>query len=123
MRDVAWRRAAGGRVTWRRGVASGGVRRAEARPPPGSPPVLTRGREGGFAERCTRSLGAHILSGAVLEPHALNELLPNWKSLNVRFPALPFVSRFCGDADSATAVQGAREACGHAAYSRPSAPK
>jgi electron-transferring-flavoprotein dehydrogenase len=25
--------------------------------------------------------GAHILSGAVMDPHALNELLPNWKEL------------------------------------------
>jgi len=27
-------------------------------------------------------VGAHILSGAILEPRALNELLPNWKNLN-----------------------------------------
>ena len=27
-------------------------------------------------------VGAHILSGAVLEPRALNELFPNWKELN-----------------------------------------
>ena len=26
-------------------------------------------------------IGAHILSGAVLEPRALNELLPDWKAL------------------------------------------
>src|SRR6476646_3498570 len=26
-------------------------------------------------------LGAHILSGAVMDPRALNELLPNWKEL------------------------------------------
>ena len=26
-------------------------------------------------------VGAHILSGAVLEPRALNELLPNWSEL------------------------------------------
>ncbi|MFC7453204.1 FAD-dependent oxidoreductase, partial [Insolitispirillum peregrinum] len=26
-------------------------------------------------------VGAHILSGAVLEPRALNELLPDWKEL------------------------------------------
>ena len=26
-------------------------------------------------------VGAHILSGAVIEPRALNELLPNWKEL------------------------------------------
>ncbi|MCG8356006.1 MAG: FAD-dependent oxidoreductase, partial [Kiloniellales bacterium] len=26
-------------------------------------------------------VGAHILSGAVLEPRALNELLPDWKDL------------------------------------------
>ena len=24
-------------------------------------------------------MGAHILSGAVLEPRALNELIPDWK--------------------------------------------
>lgn len=27
-------------------------------------------------------VGAHVLSGAVLDPKALNELLPNWKELN-----------------------------------------
>lgn len=27
-------------------------------------------------------VGAHILSGAILEPRALDELLPNWKALN-----------------------------------------
>src|SRR6185295_20012372 len=26
-----------------------------------------------------RDVGAHILSGAVLDPHALNELIPNWQ--------------------------------------------
>ena len=26
-------------------------------------------------------VGAHILSGAVMDPRALNELLPNWKEL------------------------------------------
>jgi electron-transferring-flavoprotein dehydrogenase len=26
-------------------------------------------------------VGAHILSGAVLEPRALNELIPDWKEL------------------------------------------
>ena len=26
-------------------------------------------------------LGAHILSGAVMDPRALNELFPNWKEL------------------------------------------
>ena len=26
-------------------------------------------------------IGAHILSGAVLDPRALNELLPNWQDL------------------------------------------
>ena len=28
-------------------------------------------------------IGGHILSGAVLEPRALNELLPDWKELAV----------------------------------------
>ena len=27
-------------------------------------------------------IGAHILGGAVLEPSALNELIPNWADLN-----------------------------------------
>ena len=27
-------------------------------------------------------VGAHILSGAALDPRALNELLPNWRELN-----------------------------------------
>jgi len=27
-------------------------------------------------------VGAHILSGAILEPRALNELFPNWKDMN-----------------------------------------
>ena len=26
--------------------------------------------------------GAHILSGAVMDPIAINELLPNWKAIN-----------------------------------------
>ncbi len=29
------------------------------------------------------NIGAHILSGAVIEPRSLNELLPNWKELGV----------------------------------------
>lgn len=28
------------------------------------------------------AIGAHILSGAVLEPRALNELLPDWQNQN-----------------------------------------
>ena len=27
-------------------------------------------------------VGAHILSGAILEPNSLDELLPNWRKLN-----------------------------------------
>ena len=27
-------------------------------------------------------VGAHILSGAILEPGSLNQLIPNWKELN-----------------------------------------
>lgn len=34
-----------------------------------------------------KEIGAHILSGAVLEPHALNELLPDWHTLS---PPPPF---------------------------------
>ncbi|MFO6135038.1 NAD(P)/FAD-dependent oxidoreductase, partial [Pseudomonas aeruginosa] len=30
-------------------------------------------------------VGAHILSGAVFEPRALNELFPDWKELGARF--------------------------------------
>jgi len=29
------------------------------------------------------SIGAHILSGNILEPQALEELFPNWKELDV----------------------------------------
>ena len=29
------------------------------------------------------NLGAHILSGCVLDPKSLNELFPNWKELGV----------------------------------------
>ena len=28
-------------------------------------------------------VGAHILSGAILDPVALNELIPDWKSLDL----------------------------------------
>lgn len=37
-------------------------------------------------------VGAHILSGAVFEPRALNELIPNWQSLNA-----PVVTRATQD--------------------------
>ncbi len=37
-------------------------------------------------------VGAHILSGAVLEPHALNELFPNWKEMDA-----PVRTRVKGD--------------------------
>jgi electron-transferring-flavoprotein dehydrogenase len=37
-------------------------------------------------------VGAHILSGAVLEPHALNELFPNWKEMDA-----PVKTRVKGD--------------------------
>lgn len=30
-------------------------------------------------------IGAHILSGAVLDPHALNELLPDWRGAHIPF--------------------------------------
>ena len=30
-------------------------------------------------------VGAHILSGAVFEPTALNELIPDWQSLQLKF--------------------------------------
>lgn len=33
--------------------------------------------------------GAHILSGAVLEPRALNELIPDWKEKGVHFGFCP----------------------------------
>jgi electron-transferring-flavoprotein dehydrogenase len=32
---------------------------------------------------CDLIPGAHTLSGAILEPRALNELIPNWKELGV----------------------------------------
>jgi electron-transferring-flavoprotein dehydrogenase len=37
-------------------------------------------------------VGAHILSGAVLEPHALNELFPNWEEMGA-----PIKTRVTGD--------------------------
>jgi electron-transferring-flavoprotein dehydrogenase len=37
-------------------------------------------------------VGAHILSGAVLEPHALNELFPNWQEMGA-----PLKTRVTGD--------------------------
>ena len=43
------------------------------------------------------SAGAHILSGAVIEPRALNELLPNWKERDdhpLKQPALSSSMRF-----------------------------
>jgi electron-transferring-flavoprotein dehydrogenase len=41
---------------------------------------LEKGGEiGKYYPSFTNFLGAHILSGAVLEPRALNELIPDWK--------------------------------------------
>lgn len=41
----------------------------------------------GFVSVCIvekgAEIGSHLLSGAILEPRALNELFPNWKELNV----------------------------------------
>lgn len=37
-------------------------------------------------------IGAHILSGAVFEPHALNELIPHWQTLDV-----PIKTKVCTD--------------------------
>ncbi|MSO90169.1 MAG: electron transfer flavoprotein-ubiquinone oxidoreductase [Acetobacteraceae bacterium] len=39
-------------------------------------------------------IGAHILSGAVLEPRALNELLPDWKALGAPLDTPARVDRF-----------------------------
>jgi electron-transferring-flavoprotein dehydrogenase len=39
-------------------------------------------------------IGAHILSGAVMDPRALNELLPNWKELNAPLNAPVSEDRF-----------------------------
>jgi heterodisulfide reductase subunit A-like polyferredoxin len=36
-------------------------------------------------------IGSHILSGNVFEPHALNELFPNWKEVTMGVD----VNRFC----------------------------
>ena len=33
-------------------------------------------------------IGAHTLSGACIEPHALNELIPDWKEKGVSIPLL-----------------------------------
>ena len=51
-------------------------------------------------------IGAHILSGAVMDPRALNELLPNWKELGAplrtrRSPKIAFCSYGKLDAQSA----------------------
>ena len=39
-------------------------------------------------------VGAHILSGAVMDPRALNELLPNWKALDAPLNTLVSEDRF-----------------------------
>ena len=39
-------------------------------------------------------VGAHILSGAVMDPRALNELIPNWKELNAPLNAPVSEDRF-----------------------------
>ncbi len=39
-------------------------------------------------------VGAHILSGAVMDPRALNELLPNWKELDAPLNTLVSEDRF-----------------------------
>ncbi|HTD90725.1 MAG TPA: NAD(P)/FAD-dependent oxidoreductase, partial [Burkholderiales bacterium] len=39
-------------------------------------------------------VGAHILSGAVMDPRALNELLPNWKELDAPLNTLVTEDRF-----------------------------
>lgn len=44
-----------------------------------------------------RNIGAHILSGAVIEPRALNELIPNWRDREghpLKQPALSSSMRF-----------------------------
>lgn len=53
-------------------------------------------------------VGAHILSGAVFEPRALDELIPNWKELNA--PVTTEVSKdeisLLKSAEKATAIPG-----------------
>src|SRR5215212_6254873 len=39
-------------------------------------------------------VGAHILSGAVMDPRALNELFPNWQELNAPLNAPVTEDRF-----------------------------
>ena len=39
-------------------------------------------------------IGAHLLSGAVFEPRALNELIPDWKKKAPRSRALPHMTNF-----------------------------
>jgi electron-transferring-flavoprotein dehydrogenase len=40
-------------------------------------------------------IGAHILSGNVFEPRALNELFPNWKELGVSlFNSLIYIYKY-----------------------------
>ena len=69
---------------------SDGVRRRHRRRRPGGPrggdpPEAARRRAGSARSRvCVlekgSEVGAHILSGAVIDPRALNELLPDWKA-------------------------------------------
>src|SRR4051812_35917848 len=53
--------------------------------PEGSVCVLEKGSE----------IGAHILSGAVLDPRALNELIPDWKASGAPLDTEVTEDRFC----------------------------
>lgn len=49
-------------------------------------------------------LGAHILSGNVFEPRALNELIPNWKELNAPIETLAREDKFMWLNESGSSV-------------------
>src|SRR3954462_8982561 len=53
--------------------------------PEGSVCVLEKGSE----------IGAHILSGAVVDPRALNELIPDWKAKGAPLDTEVTEDRFC----------------------------
>ena len=83
---LGWRATIGGRRHGRRaaptrgdGVRRGDRRRRPIRPGGGDPAEAARRRT---APVCLvekgGEIGAHILSGAVIEPRALNELIPDW---------------------------------------------
>ena len=50
-------------------------------------------------------VGAHILSGAIMDPRALTELFPDWKERGAPVKVPVHVPAFAFDADAAAAIQ------------------